>query len=303
MITSAQVGRAARLLLSLAFCAAISGCQEGPLAPRGSVARVEHELLFEALGAMLLVVVPVLALALGVAYWFRAGNPRARYLPKWEYSGKIEFSIWVIPMLVVVFLGTLAWVGAHMHDPYKPLVSDKQTLRVQVVSLDWKWIFIYPDHHVATINHLVLPVGRPVHLDLTSGTVMNSFFVPQLAGQVYTMAGMKTQLSLMADAQGSYHGFSAQFSGDGFSDMRFDAKVVSDDEFKGWLAEAAKSQATLDAPAYHALAMTHAVESTKTFGNVTPDLFQTALSESASTMSMGSVEVTPRAPSERNNVR
>jgi cytochrome o ubiquinol oxidase subunit 2 len=242
---------------------------------------VERELLYESLVAMLLVVVPVLVLANGVAWWFRAGNRRATYLPDWEYSGKIEFAIWIIPLLLVAFLGTLSWAGAHMQDPYKPLVSDKPVLRVQVVSLDWKWVFIYPDQHVATINELVIPAGTPVHFDLTSGTVMNSFFVPQLAGQIYTMAGMRTQLSLLADAPGTYQGFSAQFSGDGFSDMHFDARVMSDADFEAWMSATRQHAGTLDEGAYEQLASAHARSGVRQFGNVAPGFFDTVIARAA----------------------
>src|SRR6202012_2359362 len=164
---------------------------------------------------------------MGFAWWFRAGNIRARYLPNWEYSGKIEMIVWAIPALVVVFLGGIAWIASHDLDPPRPIESTTPPLNVDVVSLDWKWLFIYPDQGIASVNRLVVPVGTPISFQLTSAGVMNSFFVPQLGGQIYTMSGMTTQLQLQADHSGSYPGFSSQFSGDGFADMRFTVDAMA----------------------------------------------------------------------------
>ena len=175
---------------------------------------------------MLAIVIPVILATLGVAFWFRASNTRASYRPDFVYSGRIEVLVWSIPLMTVLLVGGVAWVGAHDLDPRKPIASQVKPVTVQVVSLDWKWLFIYPDQGIASVNHLDVPVGTPISFELTSAGVMNSFFVPQLGSQIYTMAGMTTHLQLQADNAGSYPGFSAQFSGDGFADMTFKVDAV-----------------------------------------------------------------------------
>jgi cytochrome o ubiquinol oxidase subunit 2 len=231
---------------------------------------------------MMLVVVPVILMTLGFAWWFRASNRRATYRPDWSYSGKVEFSVWIVPLLLILFLATLAWSGAHDLDPYRPLQSPKKPLRVEVVSLDWKWLFVYPDYGVASINELAVPVGAPVDFELTSGTVMNSFFVPQLGSQIYTMAGMRTRLSLQADRPGAYRGLSAQFSGDGFSDMRFTVRATDAAGFANWIAAAKASPGRLDNAAYDRLAATHATAAATRFGAVEPCLFDHAVAVATS---------------------
>jgi cytochrome o ubiquinol oxidase subunit 2 len=221
---------------------------------------------------MLAVIVPVILATLAFAWWFRAGNAKATYRPDWAYSGRLEFIVWSIPALVVLLLGGIGWVSSHDLDPYKPLDSATKPLEVQVVSLDWKWLFIYPDQGVASVNQLVLPTGTPVHFRLTSATVMNSFFVPQLGSQVYTMAGMVTQLSLQADHPGTYYGLSAQFSGDGFSDMGFQTRALPQADFDSWVA-AAKAGKPLDTDAYVALAEESKAVKPETYSAVEPDLF------------------------------
>lgn len=268
----------------LSISASLTGCSEGILAIHGPIAGAEIQLLNEATVAMLLVVVPVIGIALFVAWWFRASNSRATYRPQWSYSGKIEFTVWMIPLLIVFFLGTLAWVGAHDLDPYKKYgatAQNRRALTIEVVSLDWKWLFIYPDLGIASINELVLPANRPIDLRLTSATVMNSFFVPGWAGQIYTMPGMQTQLSfLVADAVES-QGFSAHFSGDGFSDMHFKAIATRDDSFDTWVSMVKASGGTLGRDAYSALALRHQAEPVSHFAAVDADLFDYALSQAA----------------------
>jgi len=161
--------------------------------------------------------------------------------------------VWSVPLLVILFLGGIAWIGSHELDPRRPLASEVAPLDIEVVSLDWKWLFILPRAGVASVNHLVVPVGRPLRFHLTSTTVMNSFLVPQLGSQIYTMAGMTTELNLRADRAGVYPGLSAQFSGDGFSDMRFEVEAVSEEAFAGWLAATAAEGRPLDAEALRLL--------------------------------------------------
>ena len=256
--------------------------QQGVLDPHGPIAAAERTILLNATVIMLAVVVPVILLTLAFAWWFRAGNKWARRDPEWAYSGAVEVTVWAIPTLVVLFLGGIAWIGSHDLDPARPVASRAAPLDVQVVSLDWKWLFIYPGLGVASVNRLVVPAGTPLRLQLTSASVMNSFFVPQLGSQIYTMAGMTTTLHLQADRVGTYAGLSAQFSGDGFSDMRFDTVALPPEQFAQWLASARASPVSLDAAGYAALAKPGAAATVTAFGHVAPDLFQTILS--ASTM-------------------
>ena len=209
------------LTVVLTGAAMLGGCTEGVLDPKGPIAFAERQILFNATGIMLAIVIPTMIATLGVAFWFRASNERARYRPNFKYSGRIEMLVWSIPLMTILLVGTVAWIGAYDLDPPKPIASSAKPVKVQVVSLDWKWLFIYPEEGVASVNQLTIPVGTPVSFELTSSGVMNSFFVPQLAGQIYTMAGMVTHLNLQADYPGTYRGMSANFSGDGFADMHF----------------------------------------------------------------------------------
>jgi cytochrome o ubiquinol oxidase subunit 2 len=246
--------KVASLLVSaivLFSAVALGGCTEGVLDPKGPIAAAERQILFNALGIMLAIVIPTILATLGVAAWFRASNKRARYLPDFEYSGRLEVLVWAIPAMTVLLVGGVAWVGAHDLDPRKPIVSAAEPVHVQVVSLDWKWLFIYPDEGIATVNQLTIPVGTPVNFELTSSGVMNSFFVPQLGSQIYTMAGMVTRLQLQADDPGSYRGLSANFSGDGFADMGFTVDAVPAERFGQWVATVRGGTGpVLDAAAY-----------------------------------------------------
>jgi len=262
-------------LLPLIAAMALAGCNEGVLDPKGPIAAAEHQILFNALGIMLAIVIPTILGTLAVAAWFRASNVRARYLPDFEHSGRLELLVWAIPLMTVILVGGVAWVGSHDLDPRKPIASDLKPVEVQVVSLDWKWLFIYPEQGVASVNELTVPVGRPVHFDLTSSGVMNSFFVPQLGSQIYTMAGMVTQLDLQADHSGTYRGVAANFSGDGFSDMHFDVHAVSPGDFEQWTNRTRGEGPALDAGAYAQLVKPSAAVTPFTYGSVSPDLFNT----------------------------
>ena len=266
-------------LATVMACTSLSACSEGIFLPKGPVGSQEKQLLLEALIPMLMVITPIILLTLWFAWWFRASNARAKYRPQWEYSGAIEFSIWMIPMLVILFLGSLAWVGAHQLDPYQPLTSKQKPLVVQVVAMDWRWLFIYPEQGVASVNELAIPVDTPVSFKLTSATVMNSFFIPSLGGQIYAMPGMQTQLQLQANEAGNYRGLSAQFSGDGFSDMHFQVLATDEAGFEAWV-ERTKSAATpLDAAAYDGLAAEHKVGEMTYYYPVSSDLFDHAVDD------------------------
>jgi cytochrome o ubiquinol oxidase subunit II len=252
---------------------AASGCSQGVLAPVGPIADGERLILLDALGIMLLIAVPTILATLWFAWWFRASNRAALYRPAWAYSDKLEVIVWAIPALVVLFLGGVAWIGSHELDPARPIKSTVKPLEIQVVSLDWRWLFIYPDQHVATVNRLVIPAGTPVHLRITSSSVMNVFFVPRIGSEIYAMNGMATQLNLLARDTGRFHGLSAQFSGDGFSDMGFNADVVNAREFQDFIAGAHASSRHLDDTAYASLSRQSRSVKTEVFGEVANGLF------------------------------
>ena len=250
----------------------LSGCQAGVLDPRGPIGASERTILLDSIAIMLCIVVPTIVATVAFAWWFRAGNDRATHLPEWTFSGKIELVTWSIPLLTIVFLGGIAWVGSHELDPYKPLASKTKPLEIQVVSMDWKWLFVYPDQNIASVNRLVIPAGTPIHLSLTSATVMNTFFVAQLGSMIYTMNGMEDQLYLQADKPGRYHGMSGHFSGDGFADMHFSADAMPQDQFQAWVDGAKSKGPALDAAAYAQLSK-QTIEPVKTYASVEPDLF------------------------------
>jgi cytochrome o ubiquinol oxidase subunit 2 len=257
--------------------ATLGGCTGGVLDPQGPVAAAERQILFNSLGIMLAIVIPTIVATLGVAYWFRSSNKRARYLPDFNYSDRLEALVWSIPAMTVLLVGGVAWVGAHDLDPRKGISSTSKPLTVQVVSLDWKWLFIYPDQGIASVNYLAVPVGTPVSFELTSSGVMNSFFVPQLAGQIYAMSGMTTRLQLQADHPGKYRGLSAQFSGEGFADMRFTVEAVPARQFEQWVATARKSGPVLDARAYADMVKPSKAVAPLTYRAVASGLFNTIL--------------------------
>ncbi len=261
------------LAVVLIGAATLGGCTEGVLDPKGPIALAERQILLNALGIMLAIVIPVILATIGVAFWFRASNRRASYLPDFEYSGRLELLVWSIPAMTVLLVGGVAWVGAHDLDPRKPISSSVKPVTVQVVSLDWKWLFIYPEQGIASVNHLTVPVGTPISFELTSSTVMNSFFVPQLGGQIYTMSGMVTRLHLQADHPGTYPGLSAMFSGDGFADMRFTVDAVTNDKFAQWVSQAREAGPALDTQSYADMAKPSQAVAPFTYRTVTADLF------------------------------
>ena len=232
------------------------------LDPQGPIGAAEKTILIDSLAIMLAIVLPTIVAIFAFAFWFRASNTRAFYWPDWEYSGRIELVVWSIPALTVILLGGVAWIGSHQLDPAAPVEGTGSPVRIQVVSLDWKWLFIYPDQGIATVNALTVPVGAPLHFELTSGSVMNVFFIPQLGSMIYTMNGMVTRLELRADNEGTYQGLAAHFSGDGFPDMLFDVHVVSQLAFPDWVASTSRTDRVLNADSYGKLAQ-QSVETTK----------------------------------------
>src|ERR1700730_1942690 len=251
----------------------MASCNEGGRDPQGPVGKAERVILFDSTAIMLAVVIPVILLTLVFAWWFRARNKRARYRPDWEYSGRIEMIIWSIPALIVLFLGGIAWTGSHDLDPPLPLADSTAPLEIEVISLDWRWLFIYPQEGIASLNRLVVPAGVPLRFRLTSTTVMNSFFVPQLGSQIYTMPNMVTRLNLQADQPGTYEGLSAQFSGDGFSDMRFDLVSTEAEAFKDWVNTTKTQGGVLDETTFEELVKPVKADGAQTYVRVSEGLF------------------------------
>jgi cytochrome o ubiquinol oxidase subunit 2 len=254
----------------------------GVLDPQGPIAAAERLLLINSTAIMLVVVVPVILATLAAAWWYRSSNTRASRGLDESYEGRAEFVIWSIPALTVILLGGVIWIGSHQLDPRVSIRGESDPLHVDVVALDWKWLFIYPDQGVAAVNQLVIPARTPVEFRLTSATVMNSFFIPQLGSQIYAMGGMTTHLNLLADSPGEYPGFSAMFSGDGFSDMRFIAKAVSPDDFNSWVKAARGAGSALDEGGYAALAKPSKAVPPVTYRSIEPNLFERIIDQTVS---------------------
>jgi len=251
--------------------------QSGILDPQGPVAEAERTIIFNASLIMLAVIVPIMVAVVVLAWWFRIGNTKARRLPDWSYSGQVELLVWSVPALIVIFLSGVAWIGTHNVDPRKALAGAEAPIHIQVISMDWKWLFIYPDQGIASINRLVIPISTPIRFSLTSASVMNSFFVPQLGSQIYTMAGMQTELNLQADRLGQFPGISAQFSGAGFSDMHFNVSAASKADFAAWLKDAHSGGGALDVAAYNKLLQERQSAAPDTLGTITPGIFEVAM--------------------------
>ena len=260
--------------------------------PVGPIGHAEKTILINSTAIMLAIVIPVIVATIAFAWWFRRGNTKATYRPDWEYSGAVEMVVWSIPALTIMLLGGIAWIGSHDLEPSKPLPSGSAPLKVEVVSLDWKWLFIYPDFGIASVNQLVVPAGTPVSFRLTSASVWNSFFVPQMGTMIYTMPRMTTQLNLKADRQGVYDGLSSHFSGDGFSGMRFQVQAVRPDQFAAWAQSARGKGPVLDGAGYAELSKPSSYVKPMTYGAVAPGLFNAIV--------MGHVSA-PQVPAAHHN--
>ncbi len=261
------------------FALFLSGCKLELIDSKGSVGIAEKNLILTATYAMLIVVVPVILLTLFFAWKYRETNTSATYLPKWAHSTKIEIVMWLVPSLIILYLGIMTWKTTHELDPYKPLVSDVKPITVEVVALDWKWLFIYPDLGIATVNQIQFPVGTPVNFKITSDSVMNSFFIPQLGGQIYAMAGMQTKLHLIADEAGDYAGISSNFSGQGFTDMKFRAIATTPEAFNAWVAKVRASSDDLTRGNYERFAAPGEKQPVKYFSHVDTNLFNSIVAK------------------------
>jgi cytochrome o ubiquinol oxidase subunit 2 len=259
--------------------------------PKGPIGAQEKDLIILAILVMLIPVVPVIVMTAWFGWRYRASNTKATYAPDFEHSTRIEGVVWAIPTLIIIALGTVTWVSTHQLDPARPVAAapslqkngaaaNTKPIEVEVVSLDWKWLFIYPDYGVASVNEMAMPVGRPVHFKLTSATVMDSFFIPQLGSQIYTMTGMETQLGLRADKPGTYEGISANYSGAGFAGMKFNAIATDQAGFDAWINKAKASNAKLDGTAYQALSQ-RGLAQTAYYASVDPSLFHDVLNNCA----------------------
>ena len=262
--------------LSRAFALAapmvLGGCKYSILDPKGSVGMAEKSLILTSTYVMLLIVVPVIVLTLWFAWRYREGGG-ARYEPDWGHSARIEIFCWGIPCAMIAYLGYLTWTTTHTLDPYKPLASVNKPIVIEAVALNWKWLFIYPDQGIATINEIAFPTDTPVSFKITSDTVMNSLFIPELGSQIFAMAGMQTHLHLIANQPGTFPGISANYSGRGFSDMHFNAIATSNAKFADWVANARKSGVVLDAADYAKYAAPEEKAPVQYFSTVEPNLF------------------------------
>ncbi|MCL6730231.1 ubiquinol oxidase subunit II [Sphingomonas hankyongi] len=251
----------------------LAGCNRGILDPIGPVAAAEKQIMINSTAIMLAIIIPTMLATVAIAWWFRRGNKKATYLPDWEYSGAVEMVVWGIPILTIMLLGGITWIGSHDLEPSRPLKSDKPPLKVEVVSLDWKWLFIYPDQGIATVNQLVVPAGTPVSYRLTSATVWNVFWVPQMGTMIYAMPRMTTRLNLQADRLGTFDGLSAHFSGDGFPGMQFKVQSMPADQFAMWAQGARGQGQVLDGRGYAELSKPSSYVKPMIYGSVAPGLF------------------------------
>jgi cytochrome o ubiquinol oxidase subunit II len=264
------------------------------LNPKGPIADAERGLMIDAFVVMMIVVVPVIIMALLFALRYRTGR-NARYEPTWAYSARIDAIVWLVPALIVIAVAVLLWRTTHKLDPYREIASDKPPLDVQVVAQDWKWLFIYPEQGVASVNQLAIPTGRPISLRITSDTVMNSFYVPALAGQIYAMAGMQTRLQMLADAPGKYVGRNTQYSGGGFSDQFFEVVALDQAGFDAWVARAKQAPARLDPTTYAKLAEKSRLNPIVYYSAVEPRLFDNIIEKYAGPHTHGAASASPPA--------
>ena len=263
-----------RAWLCVAAPLILSGCSYNLLSPSGAVGVQTRNLIVLSTALMLLVVIPVIILTLVFAWRYRETNTKAEYAPRWSHSTKIEVVVWGIPCVIVALLGIIIWDTTHKLDPFRPLESKVAPIEVDVVALDWKWLFIYPQYGVASLNELPVPVGTPINFRITAESTMNALFIPKLGSMVYAMSGMQTKLHLIADETGVFDGRSAAYSGAGFSDMHFRTVATSREDFDAWIARARASGNALDEQTYRALKQPSSKDPVTIYANVSPRLFQ-----------------------------
>ena len=267
--------------------------------PKGPVGDAERFVIIAAVMLMLIVIVPVVAMVFLFPRKYRASNTNATYMPKWDRSAKIEWVIWLVPAIIVTVLGIIVWKATVQLDPYKPIDSEVKSVNIEAVSLDWKWLFIYPDQNIATVNQLVFPAHVPLSFRLTSDTVMTSFFIPQLGSQIYAMAGMQTRLHLMADEPGTYAGQNQQFSGRGYADMKFKAIAVSGQQFNAWVQKVRQSSEKLSLVRFEELKKPSIDYPVSLFSSVKPGLFDHIMGRFRKTMNINQDVLKKRYRSKR----
>jgi len=278
-----------RVPLLVVTAALSSGCNTVLLHPAGAVAKQQGHLIVVSTLLMLIVIVPVIALTALFAWRYRKSNTRATYTPDWDHSTQLELVIWAVPLLIIIALGAVTWITTHTLDPYRPLKQARvaarsavaKPLTVEVVALDWKWLFIYPEQGIAVVNDLAAPVDAPINFKITASSVMNSFFIPALAGQIYAMPGMETQLHAVINSPGDFEGFSANYSGAGFSDMKFKFHGLSNADFERWVRAAKASGQTLDHNSYAQLERPTEHDPVRRYASVAPDLYDAIVARTA----------------------
>lgn len=268
-----------RLALVALVCVGLSGCDWVLLDSKGMVGLAQRDLILICIGLMLIVVIPAIVLTFVFAWRFRAGNTKAKYTPEWSHSTKVEIVVWGVPLLIIAGLAVIVWKSTHELDPYKPLDVAGEPLHVDVIATDWKWVFVYPDLGIATVNQLNFPANRPLAFNITSNSTMNTFFIPQLGGQIYAMAGMRTQLHLIANEPGQFRGMSGNYSGHGFSNMKFIATASSNEDFERWVAEVRSAPQALDFNQFKALAAPSKNAPVQHFSSVEPLLFKKVIDQ------------------------
>ncbi|MGB6007933.1 ubiquinol oxidase subunit II [Castellaniella sp.] len=275
-----------KILLGAGSALLLSGCDAVLLNPSGDVALQQRNLIYTATGLMLIVILPVIVATILFAWRYRATNRKARYDADWDHSTRLELVIWSVPLLIIIALGSVTWVSTHLLDPYrplsrisadKPLAAHVEPLTVEVVALDWKWLFIYPEYGFATVNELAAPVDRPIRFKITASSVMNSFFIPALAGQIYAMPGMQTMLHAVINAPGEYEGMSANYSGAGFSGMHFRFHGLDQAGFDAWVEKNRAAGGVLDRAGYLNLERPSENDPVRRWAAVDPDLYRLIL--------------------------
>lgn len=266
------------VLLAVGFLLQGCGVSDAPvLFPKGPIALAERNLLFIAFGLMMIVAIPAILLTLLFVWRYRRSNETATYQPEWDGSWKVETVVWLVPAAIIVVLGTLVWTNTHKLDPYRELAGDKPAFKVQAIALDWKWLFLYPELGVASVNELAFPQDRPLSIEITSDTVMNSLMIPALGGQIYAMAGMRSELNLIASETGVFMGRNTMYSGDGFSDQHFKAHAMSEADFMAWKTKVSGKTQVLDADAYLKLREQSIADPVAHFSAYEKDLFKLIL--------------------------
>jgi cytochrome o ubiquinol oxidase subunit 2 len=287
--------RAGRGLALALLTALLGGCDTVVMKPHGDVAVQQAQLIVQSTFLMLLIIVPVMAATLIFAFRYRQSNTAVPHTPDWDHSTRLELLIWGAPLLIIIALGTITWISTHKLDPYRPLdriganralAPGVKPLVVDVVALDWKWLFIYPEHGIATVNEMAAPVDRPIQFRITASNMMNSFYIPALAGQVYAMPGMETKLHAVINRPGRYDGFSANYSGAGFSDMRFKFLGQSDAEFAQWIEANRRAGQQLTRAAYLQLEKPSQAEPVRRWGRVEQGLYDAIVNRCADPQKM-----------------